>query len=105
VEWNWKLTTERKMVILCSDDEFIAAICWFNDRSSSSRQTDRQTEEGRKRRFLTTTPLKYLYSSQVLLSLSLSLSLPPRNTRKTREAKESKALELQMEHPTQNKDN
>ncbi len=39
-------------------------------------------------------------------SLSLSLSLfPPRNTRKTREEKESKGLELQMEHPTQIKDN
>jgi hypothetical protein len=88
VEWNWKLTTERKMVILCSDDEFIAAICWFNDRSSSSRQTDRQTEEGRKRRFLTTTPLKYLYSSQVLLSLSLSLSLSsPQKHKKNKRSK------------------
>jgi len=92
VEWNWKLTTERKMVILCSDDEFIAAICWFNDRSSSSRQTDRQTEEGRKRRFLTTTPLKYLYSSQVLLSLSLSLSLFPPETQEKQEKKKKVKL-------------
>jgi hypothetical protein len=88
--WNGigSLLLKRKMVILCSDDEFIAAICWFNDRSSSSRQTDRQTEEGRKRRFLTTTPLKYLYSSQVLLSLSLSLSLSsPQKHKKNKRSK------------------
>ncbi len=78
--YYWK----QDMVFLCSDDEFVAAICWFNDRSNNS-SSSRQTEEGRKRRFLTTTPFKYLYS---FLSLSLSLSLfSPQKQEKKKEVK------------------
>lgn len=78
VEWNWKLTTESKMVFFV----FRWWICSCNllIQWQKQQQQQQQTEEGRKRRFLTTTPLKYLYSS-----LFLSLSFPPRNTRKTRE--------------------
>ncbi len=81
VEWNWKLTTERKMVFLCSDDEFVAAICWFNDRSNSS--SSRQTEEGERRdSWPQLPPILVLFS--LSLSLSLSLSSPQKHKKNKR---------------------
>jgi hypothetical protein len=77
----------------------------MTEAAAADRQTDRRREKEEILDHNTPQILVLFSSTSLSLSLSLSLFLPPRNTRKTREEKESKALELQMEHPTQNKDN
>jgi hypothetical protein len=102
VEWNWKLTTERKMIILCSDDEFVAAIGWFNDRSSSSsRQTDRRKEKGEILDH-NTPPILVLFSSSPL-SLSLSLSSPPETQEKQEKKKKVKVWSCKWSTPHKSK--
>jgi hypothetical protein len=46
VEWNWKLTIERKMVFWCSDDEFVAAILSIQ-MTEATAAADRQKKRER----------------------------------------------------------